>query len=168
MSRTLNSKGPSTQGYRAESPTRQQDLTCANSFVDLAYLNSRGPSKQGRAIELRAPLSMYFFVSRTLNPRGPSKQGYRAKRPARQQGLTCANSFVDLTCLSSKGPSKQGYRAESPARQVFRRVANSEFKGALTAGLSSREPRSAARQTDRQTDRQTEDIPHATQNDIEP
>ena len=48
-------------------------------------------------------------------------------------------------CLKSRGPSRQGYRAESPAQQVFLRVANSEFKGALKAGLSSREPRSAAR-----------------------
>ena len=64
---------------------------------------------------------------------------------ARQQGLTRANSFVDLMFLKSRGPSNQGYRVESPTQRVFLRVANSEFKGALKAGLSSREPRSIAR-----------------------
>jgi len=43
------------------------------------------------AIELRAPLSRYFFVSRTLNSRGPSKHGYRAESPAQQLLFRVAN-----------------------------------------------------------------------------
>ena len=77
--------------------------------------------------------------------------GYRTDSPTWQLGPTCASSFVDLTCLGSRGHLMQGNRTESPARQLglflassfVRRLDISELKGALNAGLSSREPRLA-------------------------
>jgi len=156
VSRTLNSKGSSKQGFRAESPAQQVFLGVANSELKGAInagLSSREPHSAARSNLCKQLRRLGISEFKGALKAG---QGYRAESPAQHVFLRVANSASkgalkaglssqeprsaarsNLTCLNSRGPSTQGYRAESPAQQVFLRVANSEFKGALKAGLSS-------------------------------